>query len=284
MIVYRYSHFEIVLGFLIGTDTHVFIDDCQANLYLEELAPRFIADSFTKIAATNLAWIACDLTQITDFCNLKVGNKALRKFIQDMPSENIVTLSMNLRNTSDIAVILSKLRDQLLLSVPETEVDKDDVLPIVKPGHFIHGPRTIIHVVENRIKDHNLTFIENILDIESDKLCTSGLSSGFKIGLIMHTFYDTLDEAIIKIMERRSDIELCGINSYSVEYPAVIVVHNLQDRETIFSLYLEMSRARVYCVIILFAAHNFPYHNLSEYHPISDFLDTLKYFARIIRH
>ena len=35
---------------------------------------------------------------------------------------------MILRNTSDIAAILSKLRDQLLLSVPRTENDKDDVV------------------------------------------------------------------------------------------------------------------------------------------------------------
>ena len=254
-LIYYNPDFEAALDCLIGTDTHVFIDDCQANLYLNDMAAGFIADSCTKIAMTNLAWIACDLTQRTHLCHLKVGNKAVHKFIQDMPSENIITLSMNLRNTSDIAAILSKLRDQLLLSVPGTENDKDDVLPIVKPGHFIHGPRTIIHIVEKKIEKNDFSLIENILDMELDKLCISGLSSGFKIGIIVDTYYDSLGKTILNIMERRSDktIELCEVTScYSVEYPAVIVVHDLDDKEGIFSLYLKMSRARVYCAVTLF--------------------------------
>ena len=255
------------------------------------MAAGFIADSCTKIAVTNLAWIACDLTQRTHKC--QIGNKTVHKFIQDMPSENIITLSMSLRNTSDIADILLKLRDQLLLSVPGTEVDKDDVLPIVKPGHFIHGPRTIIHVVEKKIKKKDFGLIENILEMELDKLCISGLPSCFKIGIIVDSYYNSLRKTVIKTMERRSDetIELCDVDScYSVEYPAAIVLLDLRRTHGVFSLYLEMSRARVYCAVILFAAHdpNVQWYGLSEHYPIIrdflDFVDTLKYFARIIRH
>ena len=273
--------FHVALLRLIGTKTHVFVDDCQVASYWPGSSSEF-ADYFGELALTNLVWIGCDITQMNS-SKQEFGDNMSRFFVEYMPSELIATLSLNLRNTSDISGILSKMREQLIeLYLPYEKIQYlGGVFPVITPGHFVHGPRTVVHVIDKRVD----SVIDSILEIELDKLCNISVPKGLQIGIV-HFGTSSITTNTKNIIEKRSlisdnDIELCNIHScYSIEYPAVIVLHDVLYNN-ISPLYLEISRARVYCSVILYTSNR---SSLSEYQPLSKMLDKLADSVRIIRY
>ena len=70
---------------------------------------------------------------------------------------------------------------------------------------------------------------------------------------------------------------------YSAEWPAVIVLHQVRESkkmDNIVTLYLQISRARVYCVIVLFPEEG----KVFKTSHMSGLLDKLSGHVQIIPH
>ena len=163
---------------------------------------------------------------------------------------------MNLRNSSDIAGILVKIREQLIQdNTAEETANIDVIVPMLQPGHWIHGPRTVVHVMNEKVDWNDSSLIGSIFTSELNKLCINTVTGGLTVGIVT---YDLDNRHLVdKIIKERSSVSDCKIercdidDSYSVEYPVVIVVHGVSFDDDIPALYLEISRARVYCVASL---------------------------------
>ncbi|XP_063681276.1 uncharacterized protein LOC134816381 [Bolinopsis microptera] len=263
-----------ILDYLKLSNAHVFIDDCQGVVYRNIYSVGNLLECFKQLSEMKHVWITCDLTQTTPYSGQDLGNKLTQSFIRDVDPTNIVPLSLNLRNTCDVTNILSILRGLHIAS----DEDLDIVLPVPKPGHFIHGTRTVIHVISELIIDRE-HLVVTILNKELDKLTFgSDFSLGFEIGIIYNgSSRASSSQCIEETIDKRFDSNLQlsdSSNCYSAEWPAVIVIHDFA--RDISALYLEISRARVHCVVILFST----LIDISEL----DLLSELNNSAKIIRY
>ena len=298
-----------------GTNTHVFIDDCQAELHSQASPIKELCHTCKELSATNRVWIACDLGQISyeNEMYMGAGKKNVLAFIQDTPSENLVTFSVNLRNTCDIVEVLLKIREHIILDIQNSansfdivdtlwkignkmlgrdEKSMDICVPVPNPGHFIHGPKTVMHVIDKNIDHSYLCMIQRISNMELEKLCisASGVSDSLKIAIIFKMLGRRLEEvAVSELMNKTSDrfsvgnieVRQCATEScYSEEYPAVIVLHDLHLSD-IKSLYLEISRARVYCAVLIYSSVD---TLLSENQSLCNLLNELEDSVKIIRY
>ena len=269
-----------------GCEIQVFVDDFQGALHHYDY-PDALVDAVMELSATNRIWIACDFTQITWFFSGYTAHGAIKTIIRRLSiPENCVTFTLNLRNSCDIAGILSKLRERTAqYFTPKTVNIMDVAFPALRPGHFIHGPRSVIYILETKFEDDDVgnaifgIIIRNILIEQLGKLCDTSDSCGLNIGIIgdIEIFSSDIKEAIESIESpvSRNKVELCDLYScYSAEFPAVIVITNMGME----NLYLEMSRARVYCCVIL-------YRNLADSSGprINELLDDLKGSVKVKR-
>ncbi|XP_063692766.1 uncharacterized protein LOC134824719 [Bolinopsis microptera] len=273
-----------------GGNTHVFVDDSQTEMYQHVDSPAELMRRLTEVQLSCWVWIGCDLSQkcyLSHAGFLQNYYEPVCSLFQSMLSENIVNLSLNLRNTCDIADCLSKVREHLIPTVPEEETaDLDVVFPVLQPGHFIHGPRTVVHVIDKAFSVNSAGLIANTLNMELDKLYDPCVLRGFQIGIIG----DSCDKNVVKMIEsaieKRSnlsgvEIDFCDAAScHSVEYPAVIVLHDVSGRASISSLYLEISRARVYCAVIIYSSNK---KYSSENRLLRDLLNKIEDNVRILK-
>ena len=279
---------------LIQTNTrlHVFADDIQVaeETYTPDYLLQSLQQRFKEPSATQYVWLTCDLTQIKSQI-IGEKRKVRPEIIRDIPATCRVTLTLNLRNTRDIANILSKIREQIVRhSNVAGALDVDVVLPALTPGHYIHGPQTVVHVIEQKVnRDMESPIFVDLVTKELDKLSKSSEHYQFDIGVVHNTSYDDMYNhiaAIKKTVESRASnekIEISNVtNCYSTEYPAVIVVYDVFNvyKTNIAPLYLLISRARVYCSVILYSY----YSNLSEDQLVIDLLNELENSVKIIRH
>ena len=252
----RYCGFIQLLEKLVGKNVHVFVDDCQAALYTlhrEDLLSRF-----KQLSLSNKVWITSDLTQISSFYEI-VMSEVYEPIIQLIPAHNRVNLSLNMRSTADLAGILLKIRNEIVHSNNNFESRTDNIrvlLPALKPGHVIEGPRTVVYVINMKDTETKLT---SILNKEFDKLhINTDVQSGLKVGIVKYKsgLMRRAEKAIREALQVFSDkMEWCVVDScYSTEYPAVIVLDHMEHCP-LRSLYLKMSRARVYCVVIMITSN-----------------------------
>ena len=264
---------------------HIFVDDFQCALYnleynlegFESLLSKpkaLLSTTLRDTPGTSPIWITCDLTQINWIFKFRNNDNISRKgssFIEEVPPQSLESLSLNLRNTFDIAAILSKIRKTL------SEKYRNVIYPPLKAGHFIHGPQTAVHVLEKEVEFTDMTLINRIVNRELDKRCEIGFSGGLKVGAVES--YSMMSSPVLKevIKTRVSNdlIEYCHSKSCnSTEFPAVLVVHDAYEGG-MESLYLEISRARVYCALILYSSSNMELNNLSGSRNISNVLREL---------
>ena len=283
-----------LLGSLTGIN--LFIDDAQlligcGGLFSESY--DFIK-TLLKLSTTHFVWLACDVIQSVNFCDKTWDHKLSVNFPafleRTVSPEQIVSLSKNLRNTSDIASALSTIRNRAIeLKCHVKSEIVDAVFPLQRPGHYIHGPKTIIHTLQN----FERTLIETIFTHELDNLCRDGFINKSEVGFIFGgEDVDTLslvDRLQCSLPENKY-MWTCMLAS-SGEWPAVIVLLPLVDRileekcrllfesegnweiksqdqgperferlqladrqssSDVENLYLAMSRARVKCTVIMY--------------------------------
>ncbi|XP_063692987.1 uncharacterized protein LOC134824910 [Bolinopsis microptera] len=253
---------------LMYRNIHVFFDDWQGMR--GPLARKMFTerDLLLTVGALTNCVIACDFTQAysLELSSYRKRRKRFYSFLTNLPPERIVTLSLNLRNTSDITDILSKIREHIILQVLQEE--RDDTIPMIKQGHFIHGPQIVVHVIYKIINEKDFSVVTDILNEELDKLCNTDV---IKIGIVYNT-----RRIIQKVIEERcsvdnNKIEWCNVKScYSAEYPAVIVLYDVANYVDLSILYRQISRARVYCVVILYSSDD--NHIFSGFEKLNDYM------------
>jgi hypothetical protein len=167
-----------------------------------------------------------------------------------------------LRNTFDQSICLSELRGNLIKEYskrnsrevnPESVEALNMVVPKQNPGHYIHGPKLVLH----KVNTYDIEQVNDLLDMELKKLCHRDGDALCNTEVATIYRYLKNDELILfSETVKRYGITVKMVecwDSFSAEWPTVIVLHksgnNTEDQT---SLYLEVSRARVYSVIIAF--------------------------------
>ena len=282
---------------------NVFIDDMQGILSWDGMLVRnddFI-ETLLRLSSTHFVWVGCDMIQGISHsapnelrCNLNLANFFGNKLL----SSQLVSLSKNLRNTFDLSKALSVIRSEII-ELRQLQSDfVENTFPVQAAGHYIHGPKTTIHVLHN----FNNDLIYSIFETELKKLLNDKVLEKSDVGII----YSQADKDTRSIVERIYDGLLRTIkirpwlllNAYSTEWPAVIVLLTLQnncvekmlnlklgkkvlvsvDEET---LYLAISRARVNCTVIMFPMEGML---LDEFCGVKKLLDKLEDSVQIRRY
>ena len=268
-----------ILSPLIGY--HLFVDDVQTVISYNTTARIWTVfiKKLLELSADKNVWIACDFAQAWFVADTRSIVTVANVIINILKPIQRATLSRNLRNTFDLSSILSVIRDQFV-NLFSLKLDiLDLVLPTQSPGHFIHGPLTVMHV----FNDFNVVDIVRVFNIEFVRLCDV-----HDIGIV-YTGYSRDVMSLVKDSVKKrcnntgSKIAVCDSREcYSAQWPAVIVLHSVGYREEeLTALYLALSRARVYCSVIIYPGRGL---TLDDTPHMSPLLDKLSNFARIIRY
>ena len=293
-----------------GKGIHVFIDDIQVKLQRDTDVMTKNRDrdydllkTLLELSSSCRVWISCDMLQnfiyIADEEEVIIRhNSRLAGFFnEELSSTQLVSLSKNLRNTSDLSKTLSIIREHILEQGNIVSPFKNYFAIIQSPGHYIHGPKSIVHVLQRFDKE----LIYSIFVKEFNELCFDDIKDGNDVG-ILHTLNHTLDTVNINLIVSILDDILFSTNItprrvmdvYSKEWPAVIVLQPLNDHHgeilndgpAIVScdsenLYIAMSRARAKCTVIIFPLEG---AILDDYHRMSSLLDKLEDSVEVRYH
>ena len=263
------------------TNCHIFIDDIQELLYFSETEEcSVLMDKLLSLECT--VRVVCDMAQGYWYISKQKLIDGIRIINIKLSSTQLATLSMSLRNTCDLSDILCVMREQFkesyFLEIPDV---LDMILPTQLQGHFIHGPLTVIHV----FNDYNVYF-RRVFDIELDRLCDELDYSD--IGIVYYvTSSDVMslveDSVNMRCVNTDSKIAVCGSkHCSSAQWPAVIVVYTVfSEEKDLALLYLMLSRARVYCSVVIIPGAGI---TLDDTPHMLQLLDKLSNFARIIRY
>ena len=296
-------------------DHHIFIDDvqCLFRWVLEEdkggtARIETFVNAVIEFSLSSIIWVACDLVQ----CAFDTSDGAYVTYLQhelhgSLTSKQRLTLSKNLRNTFDLSEILSTIRNQYIeIYMPEIS---DEVLPKQEIGHFIHGPRTLIYISDDSDEIAQRDTICAIVSKELDKLTYNksmrlkdNSESDYHVGVIMEltirSTTKTLATSLSKIIARYNNLGnrisfFNGNLNNSAEFSAVIVLHRLcgyptfnhNGAEDIRSLYSFISRARVYCSVVLYRdLRHGGGKTLQDLKHITDLLEKLSGQVQILKY
>ena len=170
---------------------------------------------------------------------------------------------------------------------------RNDFAILQAPGHYIHGPKTTIHVLQKLDKERiNAIFVK-----EFNKTLIDDMTDSNDVGILYtvsdkdtnNLFKPIMDDILIskKVTPKRVMV------TCSNEWPAVILLQPLVDhidkpmmkgrsKKVSFDperLYMAMSRARVKCTVIMFPEKG---AKLKNYHSMCTLLDKLKGSVEVI--
>ena len=276
---------------LLEQDGCLFIDDLHRILYATEaLDCEEFLERLLEVSGTGSVWLTCDLAQGYYFENSHFSD-LVEVITKNLSASQQIILSSNLRNTFDIAAMLRVIRDKFYEAFSDK---RSDVLRIIMPpqipGHFIHGPKPVFHILH----EFNVKLVGQILDAALENLLNfENCLNRSDVALICNhpNFGDEeptiIDEAVTKFrsdpdeVANKTTISVCQYeDSCSAEWPAVIVVHEMgvySDRD-ITRLYLALSRARVFCTAIIYPGESTDTDNHSQ---TRDLLDQLKCYVHL---
>ena len=277
----RYS--EILTSHL---DCDVFIDDMQSIPRHGDIeGTNNIMTTLCSLLEGNQSngyiWIVHDMAQ-DGLCILYPSSMQ-----QSYSPFHTITLSKNLRNTYDISNSLSVIRDQIEEEMTrEGSLDSNKTIVKQTPGHYIRGPKINIHVFNSVDVDLMGTYLGKELDKLQQGNVLTQLNTAVLYGGTTETTLKTLREMIeIQLAKYRSEQSVGNIpllyrdTTSSGEWPAVIVILELEDLADLPDLYLAMSRARVFCSVLLFPKIDTTLEAMEQFLS-SDF----KHCANIKRH
>ena len=266
-------------------DSSIFIDDMQAVMFQYTLSFTYssfskLLDALIKLSGTHHVCVVCDLVQATKigyFSEERDAYLNLNATLEEKFNVQRVTLPKNLRNTQDISTVLSVVRN-VYAGIEGREFGY--ILPKQEHGHFIRGPLTKIHVLE----DIDYTLMKDILVNEFKMLLKADDLDYSDIGILFT--YSKLKQFIVETLSSEcydtNKISICySRGSYSSEWPAVIVLHDLRygtSLDNLSKLYIAISRARVKCSVVLYNCSDGGTFN------IHGLLDSLEPIAHVIRH
>ena len=296
-----------LLRLLQGHGINVFFDDIQAALIGRTIFNQTNVDfdyeivkTLFELSRSGHVWVTYDTIQT---CPFYLGepvtsseNTTFVSFLKnELSSLQLVSLSKNLRNTSDLSSSLLVIRNEMITeSIHQTRLGNNFIVP-QNPGHYIHGPKGIIHVLQNLDKK----LVYDIFAKEIDKLFSDNMIEKNDVGCVCNFQSFTSSNAIsltkniVDGILYSKDIKLRPVPStYSKEWPAVIALQMLKDgvnkmrgnnrmmREMfninpdfeidVEDLYLAMSRARVKFTVIMFPVEGFTLDDCSRMKNVLD--------------
>ena len=246
-------------------------------------------------------WISCDTLQSYLYINdeeltLRHDSRLAGFFNDDLSSTQLVSLSKNLRNTSDLSRILSVIRKHIIEQSHIASTFKNDFAISQTHGHYIHGPKTMVHVLQKF--DEKLLY--DIFVKEFNELCLNDNMIDINDVGIVYTFVNyTNKQKVLKpivddILFSKNITPRQVLSTYSKEWPVVIALHTLVDdeAETLIGgsekvsvdleyLYITMSRARVKCTVIMFPKCG---TILDNYHRMKRLLNKLDNLVEVKYH
>ena len=235
-------------------DCDVFIDDMQSILFYMDIdVTNPITTTLGSLREVNQAncyiWIAHDTAQ--DMSCLARPSSIQRSY---SPFRTI-TLSKNLRNTYDISNSLSVMRDQIeevIMKARERSLESIETIVKQTPGHYIRGPKINIHVFQSS----NGALIGTFLGKELNKLQRGDVIRQSEIAVLLSGETEKIIKEQLEAYRCKQcidDIPMFDcLYISSGEWPAVIVIHEFSEA-CMPILYLAMSRARVYCTVLLYS-------------------------------
>ena len=249
------SYANVVIVNMSGVNIEVFTDTLSllnnCNVIVDDIQRVFnnsrddiskLLDTLEGLSADNIVLVALDLVQGYNYCLKDIVSLVVEK---KMCSEHIMmTLEHTSRNTFEISNILSVIRREFV------KYTADDYISPIRRGHYIHGPMTVLHVLEK----YDDKCIRDILEKELSCGYTNDNIDYSHVAVIHNNCYTDVLESI----DNKKYQIMCLEDCFSAEWPAVIVVHEMRVREpydtSLATLYLAMSRARVKCSLLLFPA------------------------------
>ena len=250
-----------------------FIDD-EHCLLVDRLYDRVKSiEQFTQITAETSnncsIWIFTDIAQSSDHMAPDNVHSLIPDTESMVQTYGPLTLSKNFRNTYDIACLLEQIRETIVFSSMQLL------------GHFIRGPKPVIQFVkapELRSRRHVIEFVEG----EIEKVIDSKDINSTDIGLIYNSEHAV--SLLAKIFRRKNESlgPVCNIaDVYSAEWPVTLFLMDLtdvQDQHHTIShqLYLALSRARVYCSVMIYS-----YCSYTEHTHLESLLEKLEQYARV---
>ena len=269
---------------------NLFVDDIQTLIHYDTTAEicTVLINKLLELSANKTVWIACDIVQAWLVFNSDAISNLANVLTDKLAPHQRPTLSTNLRNTLDLSNILSVIRDDFVKFCSYKSGILDLVLPAQSPGHFINGPLTVIHVL-NEFNDDSII---RVFNIELDRLCVTdnldysdhiGIVHANVTGIVMSLVKDSVNRRCYNTLNKIAvcDSEDCA----SAQWPAVIALHTVYGyiEEDLARLYLMLSRARVYCSVVIFPEEGETLDDTSTPHMLQ-LLDKLSNYARIIRY
>ena len=260
----------------------MFVDDIQSafNCNTKAKICTVLINKLLELSADKTVWIACDFVQALVVLDKDTISIVANLLTDKLSPNQRASLTMNLRNTSDLSNILSVIRDKFVRSVYLRSDILDLVLPTQLQGHFIHGPLPLIHVFNDRNDDS----IIRVFDIELDSLCVTSNLNYSDIGIVANVTSSVMSlvEDSVNMRCGNTDSKIAVCNSMycaSAQWPAVIVVYEVfKYSEDLTTLYLTLSKACVYCSVFIY-----PYRTRLDYSPhMLRLLGKLSNIARII--
>ena len=231
---------------------HFFVDDEQCLLDYESYDRYAKVKELEDMTVANdhcFIWVFSDITQTSNH----VSEQHFKDMINYWDSINQTyspqTLSLNLRNTCDIAKILSVLR-------------RKTVFPgkLLK-SHYIHGPLPVVHLFGNdtryKLYKGGDTELEMVIKKELDRILDSKNIQASNIGLVCN---DNSTQKVLQNIVENTILRTNCVNKLlytcSAEWPAVILLLDMNRTrdfayEMLHTLYFGLSRARVYFVAVL---------------------------------
>ena len=210
--------------------------------------------------------------------------------MKKIPTNSIRRLTQNLRNTVEISNVLGIIRNQLMTFFNLSQ-GFNKIIPLQEPGHYIHGPKPRLFVINGC----NLEDIMCTIDCELESLCVTNTQSDYKnIALVFNEGCNITSyvgsswnwKAVLKgVLQNWERYKAAGFNKLynAAEWSSVIAIldNSTYSRDhfgnLLSYLYLTMSRARVYYSIILTNKPreqdfpNFSYKDLTTYFKTFEF-------------
>ena len=197
-------------------DCHVFVDDVQIVMEYDKTPSQYpdVINTMLESSRSKTVHIACDIVQFwfaNDDRDIFHLANSLTKQLSD---SQLGTLSKNLRNTCDLSNILSVFRNRFIeyysgpgLGARSLET-LNMILPQQIPGHFIHGPKTVTHIVKN----HDVTLIKNLVNRELDKLCDGEKLSNSDVSILRDNVDKDVLDLVSETLEQKTVARIrCGI-------------------------------------------------------------------------
>ena len=258
---------------------NLFIDDIQCVLsWISEVTYFGFITILLKLSESNHIWVACDAMQCPHHksCLSESYSNLAKSIKETLTSNQQVNLSKILRNSFDLSIVLEMIRGRIIQKeLRGKSTNLDIIFPLQTPGHYIHGPKTVMHFVEHFDHDLILTVFKKELQ---NVLCEQNYIDKKDIGLIYTTGHNDSISLVKDIEKDISHHSLHGFRTCSSEWPIVIVLHALKDHlikklwkyfsplfpvamrhdpeedklSDLETLYLAISRARVKCSVIMF--------------------------------